>query len=159
MKPNSKPPQIVRLSQIIYYLLLGCLGLGLFRLILIMGTVRELMLRDHPELGMDVKSQIIGCAALGLRLVVYGYLAKFFHRLWRGHRFDELTVRNLRLAGLWMIAIGLVVIANRLPSVAENWRHFLSINLDAVMEGAALICGAWLLKEAQQMQEEQDLTV
>jgi hypothetical protein len=36
------------------------------------------------------------------------------------------------------------------------WQYF---EVEGLLAGMSLICGAWLLKEAQELQEEQELTV
>jgi Protein of unknown function (DUF2975) len=93
-----------------------------------------------------------------LGLVVNLKLFKFFDRLKNGHLFDAQTVGNLGAAGKWWIALWLYeglffVIRNQIFQMKMVW------NSGGLFAGLTLIFVAWLLKEAQELQEEQELTV
>jgi hypothetical protein len=85
-------------------------------------------------------------------------LFRFFDRLKDGHLFDAPTVGNLDAAGKWWIALWLYeglffVIGNQFFQSKMAW------NSGGLFVGLTLIFVAWLLKEAQELQEEQELTV
>ncbi|MGH7975774.1 MAG: DUF2975 domain-containing protein [Limisphaerales bacterium] len=91
--------------------------------------------------------------------IVNLHLFRFFDRLQNGHLFDAQTIGNLNAAGKWWIVLWLFGILNY-----EIGREVLSSNawawsLGDLFAGMALIFVAWLLKEAQELQEEQELTV
>ena len=97
-------------------------------------------------------------AALGL--VVNLRLFGFFDRLKNGHLFDAQTVGYLDAAGKWWIVFWLFE-----GLIFEIGDHFFQSRMTAswgfggLFAGLALLFVAWLLKEAQELQEEQELTV
>lgn len=95
-------------------------------------------------------------AAFGL--IVNLKLFRFFDRLKNGHLFDAQTVGNLGAAGKWWIVFWLFEglfyqIGNELFQMKMVW------DAGGLFAGLAFIFVAWLLKEAQELQEEQELTV
>jgi hypothetical protein len=85
-------------------------------------------------------------------------LFRFFDRLKNGHLFDAQTVKNLDAAGKWWIVLWLYTglfdsVRNELFQTKTTW------DAGGLFAGLALIFVAWLLKEAQELQEEQELTV
>lgn len=104
---------------------------------------------------------ITGVVSRSLTIVVLVYLLKFFSRLKNGHLFDEQTVRYLDIAGKWLIARWLFRML-LIPIALQYFGRdiFLpNFEFEGLLTGMSLICGAWLLKEAQELQEEQELTV
>ena len=91
-------------------------------------------------------------------LIVNLKLFRFFDRLKDGHLFDAQTVKNLDGAGRWWMALWFF------ESLFYQIGHkfFQTTNapyLDGgFFAGLTLIFVAWLLKEAQELQEEQALT-
>jgi hypothetical protein len=95
-------------------------------------------------------------AAFGL--IVNLKLFRFFDRLKNGHLFDAQTVGNLAAAGKWWIVFWLFEglfnqIGNEFFQMKMIW------DSGGLFAGLTLIFVAWLLKEAQELQEEQELTV
>jgi len=95
-------------------------------------------------------------AALGL--VVNLKLFRFFDRLKSGYLFDAKTVSNLDAAGKWWIVLWIFEgvfyqIGNEVFQMKAVW------DSGGLFAGLTLIFVAWLLKEAQELQEEQELTV
>lgn len=95
---------------------------------------------------------------LALSFVVNFKLFRFFERLKLGQLFDAETVGSLDAAGKWWIVLWLFEvlfyeIGHRVFQISDAW------NFGSLVAGSALIFVAWLLKEAQQLQEEQELTV
>jgi hypothetical protein len=85
-------------------------------------------------------------------------LFRFFDRLKNGHLFDAQTVENLDVAGKWWIVLWLYeglfdCVRNELFQTKTTW------DAGGLFAGLAVIFVAWLLKEAQELQEEQELTV
>ncbi len=94
---------------------------------------------------------------------VFGFMVnlklfQFFSRLKSGRLFDQQTVNYLSVAGRWWMAywvyqIVFLGIRTLFFHVAMSWDF-------ACLFGAlTLVFGAWLLKEAQALQAEQELTV
>lgn len=85
-------------------------------------------------------------------------LFRFFDRLKDGHLFDAKTVGNLDAAGKWWIVFWLYEglfygIRTLVFQVKMTW------DFGSFFAALTLIFVAWLLKEAQELQEEQELTV
>jgi hypothetical protein len=103
---------------------------------------------------------------IGFRFIVNLKLFRFFDRLKDGHLFDAQTVGNLDAAGKWWIVLWLYdVLFHEVRlgvfQISDDWNP---ISLDilsfgSLFAGLVLIFVAWLLKEAQGLQEEQELTV
>jgi hypothetical protein len=82
----------------------------------------------------------------------------FFQRLNAGHIFDAPTVRRLAMASKWRLAAWIYSCATAVlfdPEFSPNWLALLG-NLTGVL---AIIFMAWLLREGQTLEEEQELTV
>ena len=94
------------------------------------------------------------------RLMVNFYLFRFFDRLQNGNLFDAKTVGDLDAAGKWWIVLWLyeflhIEIGHEIFQVSTDWIW----NISGLFAGLVFIFVAWLLKEAQELQEEQELTV
>jgi hypothetical protein len=95
---------------------------------------------------------------LAFSFVVNLKLFRFFDRLKNGYLFDAKTVGNLDAAGKWWIVLWLFEvlfyeIGHGVFQISDAW------NSGGLFAGLTLIFVAWLLKEAQELQEEQELTV
>ena len=102
---------------------------------------------------------------LGFRFIVNLKLFRFFGRFKDGHLFDATTVGNLDAAGKWWIVLWLFdVLFHEIRlgffqiSDDGNSSSFDILNFGGLFAGLVLIFVAWLLKEAQEIQEEQELT-
>jgi hypothetical protein len=86
-------------------------------------------------------------------------LFRFFSRLKDGHLFDAPTVKSLEVAGKWWVAGG--VFHTIFHSIEALVFHTCSIPLTGggIFSGLIILFMAWLFREAQELQEEQDLTV
>jgi Protein of unknown function (DUF2975) len=95
-------------------------------------------------------------------------LFRFFDRLKKGFFFDEQTVGNLNAAGTWWLmmwlygnvysALGQTLNADPPWSDSINYSHF-PADLSTLFAALTLKFFAWLFHEAQELQEEQELTV
>jgi hypothetical protein len=87
------------------------------------------------------------------------YFFKFFNRLKNGHLFDAQTIGYLKTAGKWLIALGLFqalfAIVEGLMTHSQN----ITVSGDGIFSGLVTIFTAWLFREGQELQEEQELTV
>ena len=95
---------------------------------------------------------LILCFIVNLRLF------RFFDRLKNGCLFDAQTVGNLDAAGKWWVVLWLFEvlyydIGHGVFQISDAW------NFSGLFAGLVLIFVAWLLKEAQELQAEQELTV
>jgi Protein of unknown function (DUF2975) len=97
-------------------------------------------------------------------LLAFYKLFRFFDRLRLGNFFDAQTVGNLNSAGTWWLAmwfLGIIrwFIMQSLSFEKFDWSQFHSDRWGWLFAGLALKFVAWLLQEAQELQEEQELTV
>jgi hypothetical protein len=97
-------------------------------------------------------------------LLAFYKLFRFFDRLRLGNFFDAQTVGNLNSAGTWWLAMWFLgtirwFIMQSLYFEKFDWSQFHSDRWGWLFAGLALKFVAWLLKEAQELQEEQELTV
>jgi hypothetical protein len=95
-------------------------------------------------------------ASLGL--VVNLKLFRFFDRLKNGNLFDAQTVGNLDAAGRWWIVLWLFQ-GLFYQIEYQFFGHAMVWGGSGLFAGLILIFVSWLLKEAQELQEEQELTV
>jgi len=94
----------------------------------------------------------------GLCFLINLGLFRFFDRLKDGHLFDAVTVSHLSTAGKWWIVLSLFSLLY--GQVGVHWLGFPAPACrEDIFPGLALLFVAWLLKEAQGLQEEQELTV
>jgi hypothetical protein len=93
-----------------------------------------------------------------LALVVNLKLFRFFDRLKNGHLFDAQTVGNLDAAGKWWIALWFY--QGLFYGLGQEYFQLKMVwDSGGLFAGLILVFVAWLLKEAQELQEEQELTV
>jgi hypothetical protein len=106
-------------------------------------------------------------------MFVFAFIANlkvfhFFNRLKNGCFFDAQTVANLNSAGTWLLmmwlyenvycVLGQTLNADPSWSDSINYSHF-PLDLSMVFAALTLKFFAWLFREAQELQEEQELTV
>ncbi|HXR48833.1 MAG TPA: DUF2975 domain-containing protein [Candidatus Limnocylindrales bacterium] len=84
---------------------------------------------------------------------------RFFTRLKDGRLFDAPTVRYLETAGKWWIVLGVVQILTGLGEVYLFSPRGFTVSGDAIVAGLIVFFVAWFFREAQELQEEQELTV
>jgi Protein of unknown function (DUF2975) len=158
MKNFQNKAKIVKVSTIIRAILFAGLIVWIIALPAAALTTFAL-LKTHADVQTSawyLQGGMIGL--LVLSLLVNLRLFRFFDRLKRGHLFDAQTVGHLDAAGklwivLWFYEFLFYTIGHGWLQITEAWG---GANLFA---GLTLIFVAWLLKEAQELQEEQELTV
>jgi hypothetical protein len=88
---------------------------------------------------------------------------RFFNRLKDGHLFDSQTVGYLESAGKWWLGIWLLTVIPNIIFRQIYPDHAISIDgicdFSDLFGGLFVIFTAWLFREAQELQEEQELTV
>jgi hypothetical protein len=109
-----------------------------------------------PQL-LYIRGSMIPFAMFGF--VVNLKLFRFFDQLKDGYLFDAQTIKHLDKAGRWWVAFSILdsfiyVIGYKFFQVTT-----MSWGSGSMLAGMALVFVAWLLKEAQGLQEEQELTV
>jgi len=159
MKNFQNKAKIVRviLSAGLFLWTLGaiCVITGIVVPVLIIPSVRA-------GINPDPQKTYLLCDAvfcLSLVFVVNLKLFRFFGRLKDGHLFDAQTIGYLESAGKWLIALGIL---QGIFSVAQGlMMHSSEITFpgEGIFSGLVIIFTAWLFREGQELQEEQDLTV
>jgi hypothetical protein len=165
MKNLQNKTKIVKVSKVLWGIMLAGValwGIGiplvLFKSILV--WTRPSALVPSTLLGMQGSLALV----MAFRFVVTLYLFRFFDRLRRGYLFDAKTVGHLDVAG--RCSIGLWFFQNLQYGV----RYYAGLevfpapsiwdwNVGILCAGLTLIFVAWLLKEGQELQEDQELTV
>ena len=99
------------------------------------------------------------CAVMPFAFMVTLNFFRFFNRLKEGHLFDSQTVRHLEIAGKWWIILGLIqVVFQSLKTYLFSPENII-ISGDGIVGGLIVFFVAWIMGEAQKIQEEQELTV
>jgi len=130
---------------------LCALGLGLYlfgglTLLTHGGNARALYLT-----GFGVMETIVG-------IVMSLNFFRFFDRLTNGELFDAKTVGHLQNAGRWWLTGWILNFAGTI--IGNQWLGTkIDFGFSQLFASLTIIFVAWLLKEAQQLQEEQQLTV
>jgi hypothetical protein len=159
MKNFQNKANIVRVSKIIRSFLFAGLVLWIIGIPVTLFTTAVTL---WNRIGVGPESRYSHCGIpllLAFCLIVNLKLFHFFDRLKDGHLFDAQTVKNLDNAGRWWVALWFFEIlffaigheffqVTSAPDLAGN-----------LFAGLTLIFVAWLLKEAQELQQEQELTV
>lgn len=164
MKNFQNKAKIIKVSKILRSILFAVPVVWIIAFtISILGFLAGILIPffSSPKNGID-SSRIYetgGVILFGIfAFIVTLKLFRFFDRLKNGHLFDSMTVGNLDSAGKWWIFLWLYQ-----GLYSEIGRHFFQSKLTwdsgGLVAGLALIFVAWLLREAQELQEEQELTV
>jgi len=132
-------------------ILLWALGILVFLLVLSTG------LRN----GGNVRTIYLasgGVTEMGLAIIISRHFFRFFDRLNKGELFDATTVGCLYAAGRWWL--GYWVVDWLFAFVGNGWVGTkMDYSFGQLFASLTVIFVAWLLKEAQELQTEQSLTV
>ena len=160
MKNFQNKAKIVKVSKIIRSVLFAGLVLWIIAIpVFLAAFLIPIIALPKETIHSSTTYTMCGMVLLAtLGLVVNLKLFRFFDRLKNGYLFDAQTVGNLGAAGKWWIVFwifeGLFYqIGNELFQLKMVW------DSGGLFAGLILIFVAWLLKEAQELQEEQELTV
>jgi hypothetical protein len=99
-----------------------------------------------------------GIVEMLLAIVITLNFLRFFSRLAKGELFDAVTVRHLNHAGIWWFLYWLVDSAICLVGKTQLGTT-MNFSFGQLFAALTVIFVAWLLKEAQDLKEEQALTV
>jgi len=158
MKNFQNKAKIIKVSKVIRTILFAGLVLWLIGIpVVVLQTV--VLIKIHAVAkpsAFYLQGGVI--LMMVLSFVVNLRLFRFFNRLKNGYLFDPQTVGHLDAAGKWWIVLWLFEvlyyeIGHGVFQISDAW------NSGGLFAGLALIFVAWLLKEAQELQEEQALTV
>jgi hypothetical protein len=159
MKNYQNKAKIVRVSKIIRNILFAGLVVWIIGIPVVLFPAAVSL---WSRLGVTPVSRYLQCGAplhMVLGLIVNLKLFRFFDRLKNGHLFDAQTVGNLDGAGRWWI--GLWFFESLFYGIGHEFFQMTNAPYfgGGFFAGLTLIFVAWLLKEAQELQQEQELTV
>jgi hypothetical protein len=166
MKNFQNRTNIVRVSKIIRNLMFAGFFLWIFA---IPATLITVFLTLCNWAAVTPESRYYHCYLPLLQvlcLIVNLKLFRFFDRLKNGNLFDADTVKNLDDAGRWWVAFWLFqVLFHAIGTEFFQMTKMPGLGFGepdlggSLFAGLALIFVAWLLKEAEELQQEQELTV
>ena len=160
MKNYQNKTKIVKVSKIIRNILFA--GLVFWAIVGIAGLLAAvLVLIGHT------KTHAIGSIfetggsflAIPFVFIVNLYFFKFFDRLKNGHLFDSQTTRYLEAAGKYLILLGIFQMLFAITAAAIFHPEHVTFSSGGIFSGLMTIFTAWLFREGQELQEEQELTI
>jgi len=164
MKNFQNKAKIIRISKIIRHILFAGLVLWVISIPLMLFQAISLWYKSTIPATHYLPWGLL--VLIGFRFIVNWKLFRFFDRLKDGHLFDVKTVGNLDAAGKWWIVLWLYdVLFHEVRlgvfQISDDWNptSFDLLNFGSLFAGLVIVFVAWLLKEAQGLQEEQELTV
>jgi hypothetical protein len=99
-----------------------------------------------------------GLLEMGLAMVISRHFFRVFDRLYKGELFDATTVGHLYSAGLWWL--GCWALDWLFAFIGNGWFGTnMGYAFGQLFASLVVVFVAWLLKEAQDLQAEQALTV
>ncbi len=140
--------------------------IGLFLIIIVLAGVPLIVqdvVKGYREGGWTLFHAISDLVVFPVYSIFLFQLFRFFGRVAKGYLFDAQTVAKLDAAGRWLIAYWFckslyVIIATACyPGVMDSQVN--NFSLSELLLGFGLILTAWLFREAQELQDEQKLTV
>ena len=159
MKNFQNKAKIIKVSKIIRAILFAGLALWIFAFFASLIPFSFCIFPGGSEL-YPIQAYVWCGSAL---MALFGFMVnlklfRFFERLKNGCLFDVQTVGYLDAAGKWWIVFWLYEglfygIRTLFFQVKMTW------DFGSLFAALTLIFVAWLLKEAQELQEEQELTV
>jgi hypothetical protein len=164
MKNFQNKTKIVRVSKVIRHILFA--GVVLWAIGMPVVLLKAIYLFSKSSIPATHYLPWGMVLLIGFRFIVNLKLFRFFDRLKDGSLFDSTTVGNLDAAGKWWVVLWLYDVLFRevrlgIFQISDDWNSggLADWNFGSLFAGLVLIFVAWLLKEAQELQEEQELTV
>ena len=156
MKQFQNKAKIIKVSTIIRHVLFAGLVVWAIGIPVVLFQAIGLWKRISAPATLYLQGGVI--VLLVFSFIVNLRLFRFFDRLKNGHLFDARTVGHLDAAGKWWIALWFLeflfyTIGHGILQISNAW------GFSNLFAGLTLVFVAWLLKEAQELQEEQELTV
>lgn len=159
MKNYQNKAKIVKISKIIRNILFAGLVLWGVAMPLALATILIPLILHTQAHTILTALKASGPLLVPFVFLINLYFFKFFDRLKNGHLFDAQTIGYLETAGKWLIALGLFqalfMIVEGLMTHSQN----VAFSGDGILSGLVTIFTAWLFREGQELQEEQELTV
>jgi hypothetical protein len=158
MKNYQNKTKIIKVSKIFRIIFLVGMILCILGLLLDFAATYIVSTKSTNPPG-EIYRHIIFFPEDLLSFMVALNLFRFFTRLKDEHLFDAPTVKSLEAAGKWWLAGGIFHII--FHSIEALMFHTCAIPLTGggIFSGLIIIFMAWLFREAQELQEEQELTV
>jgi len=161
MKNFQNKVRIIKVSTALRTIAFAGLVIWVFTIVTLLGNaiLPPLIWKQHFHFSVSL--------FLPLPTLLFTFMAnlkifRFFNRLKNGCLFDAQTVDNLDAAGTWWLMMWLyqLVWLTVQQNLADKFdlSHF-PIDWGWLFAGLALKIFAWLFREAQELQEEQELTV
>jgi hypothetical protein len=128
------------------------------------GILAFVIIVPLAAISVGLKSHLTFQNCSALASLPFGFMVtlnffRFFDRLKNGRLFDSQTVRYLEIAGKWWIVFGIVqIILGAFEAYFFSPKNIL-VSGNGIVAGLMVFFVAWLLREAQELQEEQELTV
>jgi uncharacterized membrane protein YhaH (DUF805 family) len=157
MKNIQNKTKIIKVSKVLRTILFIGLILQIISLVCL-----PIVILTASATGLKPPVVFETCVALVVLLFTFLVTLNFFRlfdRLKDGHLFDPQTVKHLETAGKWWIVLGIVQI---IGGTIKAWLfspHDVTVSGDGIVAGLAVFLIAWCFREAQELQEEQELTV
>jgi len=164
MKNIQNRAKIMKVSKVIHAILFAGLilwGMGILGS-LIMAVIAPFVSRNNPY-WPDQLLFVRVFVSMTLCFVVNLNFLRFFGRLKEGKLFDLPMAENLKSAGKSWLGLWLFTVLT--AAINCHQQPEMKITIDDLCDFSDLFAGsfviiiAWLLKEAQELQEEQELTV
>lgn len=157
-KTNPRVNRIKAVSKVLRTILFAGL------IIQTAGMVAIMIAAPLVAMNGGLKSHVTFQHCSALASLPFGFMVtlnffRFFDRLKNGRLFDSQTVRYLEIAGKWWIILGIVQIILGAVEAYFFSPKTLIVSGNGIVAGLMVFFVAWLLREAQELQEEQELTV
>jgi hypothetical protein len=158
LKPSPRLSRIKTVSKVLRSILLAGL------IVQSAGMLAAVIVVPVAAVTVGLKSHVTFQNCSMLATLPFGFMVtlnffRFFTRLKDGHLFDWQTVRYLETAGKWWIVLGLLQIISGLVEVCLFSPRNIIVSGDGIVAGLIVFFVAWFFREAQELQEEQALTV
>jgi hypothetical protein len=158
LKTNPRLKRIKTVSKVLRAILFAGL------VIQTAGILAFAIIVPRAVINGELKSHINFQNCSVLANLAFGFMVtlnffRFFDRLKDGHLFNSQTIRFLEIAGKWWIILGIVqIILGALEVYLFSTKNII-VSGNGIVAGLTIFFVAWLFREAQELQEEQELTV
>jgi hypothetical protein len=162
MKNFQNKARIIKAGTALRTIAFAGLVLWAFTIVTLLGNAIVLPLILKQKFPFEV-SLVLPVPKLVFAFMANLKIFRFFNRLKNGCLFDAQTVGNVDAAGTWWLMMWLyqlvwLTLQQSLYADKFDWSH-VPIDWGWLFAGLTLKLFAWLFREAQELQEEQELTV
>lgn len=161
-KPVSRMNRIQKVSKFVRAVLLATLGLQVLVMVVGLPLVVLYALNRIFQGAYPSQAAFMNCSTLLASPFIFIVTLNFFRlfsRFNNGQLFDAQTVRHLESAGKWWIVLGIIQV------IFQSFEAYVFHPQDINISGSGIVAGlvvffiGWVFREAQELQEEQELTV